>query len=87
MEQYVEGNKLRRQLLEFFRNTVCQSEPLAKKEKPTFHETRSLGARLYERMGEDPQKPLCHSDKKMTDVYLESDEIEWIDVTADLKFM
>lgn len=55
------------------------------KEKPTFHEIRSLGARLYEKLGTDPQKLLCHSDKKMTDVYLESDEIEWIDVTANLK--
>ena len=64
---------------------------LTAEEKPTFHEIRHLGSRLLEKETDDLeglknlQSLLCHSDKKMTAVYLESDDIEWIDVHANLK--
>ncbi|BDM23677.1 phage integrase Arm DNA-binding domain-containing protein [Pseudomonas sp. LRP2-20] len=47
---------------------------------PSFHEQRSLAARLHEEEGRDPQRLLGHRTAKMTDVYLDSRGSEWIDV-------
>ena len=52
--------------------------------KPTFHEIRSLGARLYEKRGIDPQALLGHRSRKMTDHYLDSRGSDWTDAAADL---
>lgn len=61
-------------------------------ERPTFHEIRSLGARLYQEQGFDMayiQPLMTHSDKKTTQLYLEGgkqalSETNFIPVRADL---
>lgn len=47
---------------------------------PTFHEQRSLAARLHAAEGRDPQTLLGHRSAKMTDLYRDSRGAEWIDV-------
>lgn len=47
---------------------------------PTFHEQRSLAARLHEEEGRDAQRLLGHRSAKMTDLYRDSRGAEWIDV-------
>lgn len=47
---------------------------------PTFHEMRSLAARLHAAEGRDPQKLLGHKTAAMTDLYRDSRGTEWIDV-------
>lgn len=47
---------------------------------PSFHEQRSLAARLHEAEGRDPQKLLGHRSASMTDLYRDSRGAEWIDV-------
>lgn len=47
---------------------------------PTFHEQRSLAARLHEDEGRDAQRLLGHRSAKMTDLYRDSRGAEWIDV-------
>lgn len=50
------------------------------KSPPTFHEQRSLAARLHAAEGRDPQALLGHKSAKMTDIYRDSRGSEWIDV-------
>lgn len=50
------------------------------KTPPTFHEMRSLAARLHAEEGRDPQRLLGHRSAKMTDLYRDSRGAEWIDV-------
>jgi len=47
---------------------------------PTFHEQRSLAARLHDAEGRDAQKLLGHRSASMTDLYRDSRGAEWIDV-------
>lgn len=47
---------------------------------PTFHEQRSLAARLHAAEGRDPQALLGHKSAKMTDIYRDIRGAEWIDV-------
>lgn len=47
---------------------------------PTFHEERSLAARLHAAEGRDPQTLLGHRSAKMTDLYRDSRGAEWIDI-------
>jgi integrase len=47
---------------------------------PSFHEMRSLSARLHAAEGRDPQKLLGHKTAAMTDLYRDSRGTEWIDV-------
>lgn len=47
---------------------------------PSFHEQRSLAARLHEEAGRDPQRLLGHRTAKLTDLYLDSRGSEWVDV-------
>lgn len=50
-------------------------------EPPTFHEIRSLAARLYEKQGNvDVQALLGHSDPDTTKLYIDSRGVEWADV-------
>lgn len=49
---------------------------------PTFHEQRSLAARLHKEQGRDPQRLLGHRSEKMTGIYLDSRGAEWVDVVA-----
>lgn len=50
------------------------------RQPPSFHEQRSLAARLHELEGRDAQKLLGHHSAKMTDLYRDSRGSEWIDV-------
>jgi integrase len=50
------------------------------KQPPSFHEMRSLAARLHTAEGRDPQKLLGHRSAEMTDLYRDSRGAEWIDV-------
>jgi enterobacteria phage integrase len=52
---------------------------------PSFHEIRSLGARLYEKQGIDPQALLGHKSRQMVEKYLDSRGSDWTDATACLK--
>ena len=52
------------------------------KTPPTYHELRSLGARLYADQGYDPQALLGHKDPRTTAVYKDNRGAEWIDVAA-----
>lgn len=47
---------------------------------PTFHEMRSLAARLHAAEGRDAQSLLGHKSSKMTDLYRDSRGTEWIEV-------
>ena len=54
-------------------------------ERPTFHEIRSLGIKLYENNGYDAQKLAGHTERKMTELYKEGHGIEWTRVDANLE--
>lgn len=47
---------------------------------PSFHEMRSLAARLHSAEGRDPQKLLGHRNAAMTEMYKDGRGSEWIDV-------
>ena len=50
------------------------------RQPPSFHEQRSLAARLRKLEGRDAQKLLGHRSATMTDLYPDSRGAEWIDV-------
>lgn len=50
---------------------------LKKEERPTFHEIRSLGIKMYEDEGIDAQKLAGHTTRAMTDEYKKGHEIMW----------
>lgn len=52
------------------------------KTPPTFHELRSLGIRLYQQQGYDPQALAGHKEASTTAVYLDDRGAEWIDVRS-----
>ncbi len=54
-------------------------------ERPTFHEIRSLGIKLYENNGYDAQKLAGHTDRKMTELYKEGHGIERTSAEANLE--
>lgn len=47
---------------------------------PSFHEQRSLGARLYQAQGRQPQSLLGHKRSATTEMYLDSRGTEWVEV-------
>lgn len=50
------------------------------KQPPSFHEMRSLAARLHKAEGRNPQSLLGHKSSTMTDLYQDTRGSEWIDV-------
>jgi integrase len=66
------------------RNRTELFSNLSAKERPTFHEIRSLGAHLYEKQGIDPQALLGHTNANMTAHYLDGHGTKWTEVVADL---
>lgn len=46
-------------------------------ERPTFHEIRSLGIKLYEDQGIDAQALAGHANREMTDKYKAGHEVNW----------
>ncbi|GAA4880073.1 tyrosine-type recombinase/integrase [Ferrimonas pelagia] len=67
-------------------NTISRSFQLARNESglswegtpPSFHELRSLSARLYHEQGIDTQTLLGHKDPRMTEKYRDSRGVEYI---------
>lgn len=58
-------------------------------QRPTLHEVRSLGGRLYEAMGVPPefiQNLYGHAKPSMTNHYLEGDQIVWTKAAANMDF-
>ena len=51
-------------------------------EPPSFHEIRSLAARLYDTQGVDAQKLLGHKHPSMTELYKDVRGAEWLSVDA-----
>jgi len=49
---------------------------------PSFHELRSLAARLYHKQGYNPQALLGHKQAETTETYKDSRGAEWVDVAA-----
>ncbi len=58
---------------------------MPKAERPSFHEIRSLGIKLYEDQGIDAQKLAGHTNRKMTEQYKIGHGLEWNDAIADLQ--
>ena len=54
---------------------------LLKKERPTFHEIRSLSIFLYSQQKIDPQERAAHTDAKTTKKYKEG-HVEWVQIQA-----
>lgn len=52
------------------------------KERPTFHEIRSLGMSEYKKKGIDPQKLAGHMTAEMTKHYLKGHDIVWTEVAS-----
>lgn len=52
--------------------------------RPTFHEIRSLGIKLYEDSGINAQYLAGHTHRKMTELYKLGHEIEWTAAEATL---
>jgi hypothetical protein len=69
-----------RDSLSMFKNTPLE-------ERPTFHEIRSLGIKLYEEQGEDAQFLAGHKTRAMTDKYKQGHEIRWTEVAAGLNLI
>jgi integrase len=59
---------------------AAKAEILFEGTPPSFHEMRSLSARLHEKEGRNPQKLLGHKNASMTEVYKDGRGTEWIDV-------
>lgn len=55
------------------------------KQRPGFHEIRSLGIKLYEDQGIDAQTLAGHTTRAMTEKYKEGHEIQWTKTAAGLK--
>ena len=51
------------------------------KERPTFHEIRSLSIFLYSKKGLNPQERAAHTDAKTTKKYMEG-HVEWVQIQA-----
>jgi integrase len=57
-------------------------------ERPSFHEIRALGIKLYKDAGTDPQQLAGHASANMTKNYdSDHDEIRWVEVSAGLKIV
>jgi|GEM_PF-2098732 len=70
-------------------NSCGLYDHLEPEQRPTLHEVRSLGGRLYEAMGMPPefiQNLYGHAKASMTDHYLEGDQIVWTKAVASMDF-
>lgn len=63
------------------RDSLGLFSELSKKQRPTFHEIRSLAIYLYKKQGVDPQQRAAHSDAKTTEKYNEGHE-KWNKIQA-----
>ncbi len=73
------------------RDSIQEFDIMEPKQRPSFHEIRSLGARIYIEMGFDKkytQYLMTHSNLKTTQIYLEDGIVSddrFIKVNADMK--
>lgn len=67
------------------RDELALCDGLAPAARPTFHEIRALGAKLYEDAGINPQTLLGHTTEKQTRVYLDRHKVKWVEVDAGLE--
>lgn len=78
----VRGDYLQKRFAEV-RNALPEMDSMADPERPTFHEIRSLGIKLYRESGVDPQRLAGHASEQMTKNYEAGyDEIRWVEVDA-----
>ncbi|MET0115980.1 MAG: tyrosine-type recombinase/integrase [Sedimenticola sp.] len=75
------GNRVYpRSLTRTFREARNKSGLKWEKQPPSFHEQRSLSARLYQQQGIDAQILLGHRDPRMTAVYRDVRGDDWVEV-------
>lgn len=55
---------------------------MPEEKRPTFHEIRSLGIKLYEDQGIDAQKLAGHTDRRLTENYKVGHQIDWIEAAT-----
>lgn len=67
------------------RDTLGMYKNIPRDERPTFHEIRSLGIKLYEEQGIDAQFLAGHKNRAMTDRYKEGHETKWTEVAAGME--
>lgn len=71
-----------------YRDETGLFDGVPKKQRPTFHEIRSLGSWLYKKQGFDNEgyvQPLmAHATEQMTEDYQRGHEREWVHVKAEL---
>jgi integrase len=58
--------------------------PFPEAKRPSFHEIRALGAKLYEDARISPQQLLGHTNPKTTRIYLDRHEVKWVEIDAGL---
>lgn len=67
------------------RDLLPEFANMPSEQRPTFHEIRALGGHLYEQAGVDPQILFGHTDKAMTERYLEGHKGPvWTETEANL---
>ena len=64
-----------------YRDQLDLYNNLEKKQRPTFHEIRSLSIFLYGKQGLDPQERAAHTDAKTTKKYMIG-HVEWVQIQA-----
>jgi len=67
------------------RDNLDMFKKMPAEERPTFHEIRALGIKLYEEQGRDAQFLAGHKNRAMTEKYKEGHEIKWTEVNAGLE--
>jgi len=76
------------ELFREYRDKTDVFDDIPRKNRPTFHEIRSLGSWLYKKQGFDNEnyiQPLmAHADEKMTQEYQKGHERAWVHVNAEL---
>lgn len=76
------------ELFREYRDKTDVFDEIPRKNRPTFHEIRSLGSWLYKKQGYDNEtyiQPLmAHADEKMTEEYQRGHERTWVHVNAEL---
>lgn len=70
-----------------YRNQSGLFDDIDPKTRPTLHEIRSLGARLYKAAGMDPQALLGHKSAAMTEVYIDARANEWVSASAEIDIL
>ncbi len=68
------------------RDQIKMFKNMPSEERPTFHEIRALGIKLYEDKGIDAQNLAGHTTREMTEQYMVGHEIQWTEAAAGIDF-